>query len=52
MLREKIKESNVLSKNELQVYNSMPIIHIISLIDCAPLWKTTHKNMEKILTKK
>ena len=52
MLSEKVKETNVLSSKRWQVYNTMPIVHIVSLSDCAPLWKTAHKKANNMSTKK
>ena len=52
MLRDKIKETCVLSSNKWQVYNTMPIIHIIILSACSPLWKMARNKMNKFSTNK
>ena len=52
MLREKIKETNVLSSNEWQVSNTIPLVHILSLSACVPFWKMTRKKVNNLLTNK
>ena len=52
MLREKIEETNVLLSNEWKVSNTMHLIHILGLSDCAPLWKMSRKNVNNWSTKK
>ena len=52
MLRDKVKEKNVSSSNEWQVYNTMHLCHILSLSARAPLWKMAHKKMNNLSTKK
>ena len=37
MLREKIKETNVLSSNKWQISKTMPLGHILTLSDCGSL---------------
>ena len=40
------------SSNKWQVYNTTPLVHIIRLSDCAPLWIMSHKKVKTFSTNK
>ena len=46
MLIEKTKETNVSSSNKWQVYNTMPLCHVLSLNTRAPIWKMERKKVK------
>ena len=52
MLREKIKETNVSSSNKCQVYNTMPLCHILNLSARETLWKMAPRKVNDLSTKK
>ena len=52
MLIEKTKETNVSSSNKWQVYNTMPLCHVLSLNTRAPIWKMERKKVKFFSTKK
>ena len=50
MMIEKIEETNVSLSNKWQVYNTMPLVHLLSLSAREPLWKISHKKVRNVLT--